>query len=367
MPLALPLVLPLLVAIGVPLVFLYAVRRLDLYASGGFGVVIRCFLWGFVAFLASYLVNGTALRWFTGRAVRTVVAPVVEEIFKSMALAYYVRRPEFTYFVDGAIYGFATGTAFAIVEALFYLSHASLDGGMALSVNRAFSTSLMHGTTSALVGVAMGRFRFKKSPTRLLALVSGLGMAMALHLTFNWLVTTHDVTTLVLAGAMGLGLGGLATVALLIRQGLREEKQWLRESLGLDVGVSAAESAVIQRLADLDELLAPITQHFGAEKRRQVEAFLRLQAQLGLKSKAQSLSQDARLAAQLGEQVAAMQREMDVLRRTVGVYCMAYVRQILPATTEPVWAQLELALAQATPSGHNVWSSLSDRLDDGVT
>src|SRR5262245_30931920 len=115
--------LALAVAIAVPLVFLYFVRRLDLYGSGGFGVVVRCFLWGFVAFLASFFVNSWALHWFTQKTVRTVVAPVVEEIFKSLPLVYYVRRPQFTYFVDGAIYGFASGTAFAVVEALFYLSN----------------------------------------------------------------------------------------------------------------------------------------------------------------------------------------------------------------------------------------------------
>ena len=353
----------LLVAVAVPLTFLYAVRRLDLYGQGGFGVVARCFLWGFVAFLGSYYVNSAALEWFGQLKVRTVVAPVVEEIWKALPLVYYVRRPQFTYFVDGAIYGFATGTAFAVVEALFYLLHASADGGLSLSVNRAFSTSLMHGTTSALVGVTLGRLRFGSRATRLMALVLGLGIAMGVHLTYNWLVVTHPFTNLLLAAAIALGVGGLTTIALLIRQGLAEERTWLRDTLGLGMGVTRGEAAVVDHLADVNQLLAPVAAHFGDEKRRQVEAFVRMQAQLGLKHKAAELSQDGKLRLALLEEARGLEAAVDDLRRQVGVYCMSYVRQIYPGPSEPVWLQLEAALGQAPAGdGPGVWAQLSDRI-----
>jgi RsiW-degrading membrane proteinase PrsW (M82 family) len=351
------------ISIAVPLAFLALVRRLDLYASGHFGIVLRCFLWGFVAFVASFATNTLALTWFSIVAVRTAVAPVVEELFKAAPLVYYVRRPDFTYFVDGAIYGFAAGTGFAVLENLFYITTVGSDAGLALSINRAFSTSLMHGTTSALVGVSLGRLRFGRGLARLAALVFGLAMAMALHLTFNnWLVAARTFNLNVLAGAILLGLGGVAAIALIILQGLREERRWLRDTLKLDVGVSAHEAAVVQELANLDALLAPVEQHFGREKRRQVEEFLRLQARLGLKRKAEQMTPELALRQELAAQIAVLQRQIDHLRREVGVYCMMYVRQILPAAEEPLWARLELGLAETPTTEHNVWGLMGDRL-----
>ena len=124
----------------------------------------------------------------------------------------------------------------------------------------------------------------------------------------------------------------------------------LRETLQLAVGVSAGESNVVQQMESLDELLTPIADHFGAEKRTQVEAFLRLQARLGLKRKVQEQTADPKLRAALDAQVQALRQEMDTLRRAVGVYCMAYLRTILPPETEPLWAQLDQSLLSRQPA-----------------
>src|SRR5256885_757242 len=103
--------LPALVAVLVPLVLLYLIRQLDLYASGSFAAVAGCFVAGLLAFGGALAVN-TALL-FSGLVAYSMlpllVAPVVEELLKSAGLIYYVRRRDFTYFVDGAIYGFASG------------------------------------------------------------------------------------------------------------------------------------------------------------------------------------------------------------------------------------------------------------------
>ena len=79
-------------------------------------------------------------------------------------------------------------TWFKVVENLFMLSVTESEYPLAVSVNRAFATSLMHGTTSALVGVALGRLRFGRGPTRVASLLLGWAAAMALHITFNTLV-----------------------------------------------------------------------------------------------------------------------------------------------------------------------------------
>src|SRR5206468_4167920 len=116
------MLLTLLVAIVVPMAFLYGVHWLDLYGSDRPGIVLGCVAWGLVAFLLSFLANrfcidilGLGRPWVTTRT-----APFVEEAFKSLVLVYLVRRGKLAYFVDGAIYGFAVGIGFAIIEDLRY-------------------------------------------------------------------------------------------------------------------------------------------------------------------------------------------------------------------------------------------------------
>jgi len=121
----------IVVAVVIPLAFLFLVRRLDLYALGTFPTVLICMGGGIAAFLAAYLLNNTLLPLVGYALMITLVAPIVEEVLKSLLLVYYVRQPDFTYFVDGAIYGFAAGVAFAVVENLLYLSHnQETDGGL---------------------------------------------------------------------------------------------------------------------------------------------------------------------------------------------------------------------------------------------
>jgi RsiW-degrading membrane proteinase PrsW (M82 family) len=359
------MVIAVIVAIAVPLIFLFMVRWLDLYASGSLKEVVICLVWGMVAFMLAFQANTFAVG-FVGRSLLvTLVAPMIEEMLKSLILIYKVRRPDFTYFVDGAVYGFAAGTGFAVLENLLYLSGAGAAGGVGVAVSRAFSTALMHGSASALVGVCLGRLRFGRGFSRVASLLLGWAAAMTLHITFNNLISTNmGVLTLVLA--VLIGLGGVVLNAGFIFWGLREEQRWLRETLQLAVGVSAGEANVVQQMDSLDELLAPVAEHFGADKCKQVEAFLRLQARLGLKCKVQEQTADPKLRAALAAQVQTLRQEMDTLRRGVGVYCMAYVRSILPPETEPLWARLDQSLSTQHPaSGHNLWSTLGDKMDAG--
>jgi hypothetical protein len=162
---------------------------------------------------------------------------------------------------------------------------------------------------------------------------------------------------------VALGLGGVGLIAGFIFLGLREERAWLQTSLDLDVGVTAGESAVVQQMADLDSLLAPVGARFGETKQGQVRSFLQKQAQLGLKHRASEITTDEDLRAGLTAEVATLRAEVDDLRRAVGVYCMSYVRSILPPAGAPLWAKLQETLATpAAPPTMNLWRNLGQRI-----
>jgi RsiW-degrading membrane proteinase PrsW (M82 family) len=356
------MILGFVVAVAVPILFLALVRWLDLYASGSFKGVLVCFGWGIVAFALALQINSYIVQFVGFTLLVTFIAPMIEEVCKSLILVYYVRRSDFTYFVDGAIYGFAAGTCFAVLENLLYLGGADAGSGLALAFGRAFSTALMHGSATALVGISLGRLRYGRGASRFASLFLGWAAAMTLHITFNNVVNL-GAGSLTLLLAIVLGLGGVGLVAIFIFWGLSEERRWLRETLNLRMGVSAGESAVVQKLDDLDTLLEPIGKNFGTDKRKQVETFLKLQAQLGLKRKVQEMTPDPKLRAEMDAQVRALRSEIDGVRRGLGVYCMSYVRSILPPESEPLWARLGQALEARQTTGSNLWSAIGDKVD----
>jgi len=336
------------IALLVPLGFLYLVRIQDLYGQGQFKHVILSFGWGLVAFGLAYGVNTLAFEAMGSTraaetALRTTVAPIVEEILKSVILIVLARR--MTYFVDGAIYGFAAGIAFSILENFLYLSRApgGAAGGQMLA--RAFSTCLMHGSASALVGIAIGRFRYGHGTGRLLSALLGWVVAIGLHMAFNRLVNAR-LSAGTAIGTLGLGLGGLVLIVVFIRWGLAEEKRWISESLGIGSGVTRGEVAVVRQYDRIDELLEPIVERFGQEKADQVEEFLLKQAQLGIKRKTQTMSQDPAEQEGLGRQIAALHQEMEAIRKKVGVYCMTYVRTIFPEDAVACWSMLEQRVSE---------------------
>lgn len=372
----LPTAVAAAVSVGIPLVFLYLVRRLDLYGSSARGAVKVCVGWGMIAFAVALGTNSLVklALVLTYSFTANFVAPIVEELAKAVALVDQERRPGFTYFVDGAVLGFATGTGFAMVENLYFLADAGVGAGLGLSINRVFSASLMHGTACALVGVAIGRWRFGRGRSRVLALALGLAAAMALHLAYNnWVDPDRAVAGVtLLAGAIALGMGGLVVVALLILQGLREERSWLRTALALDVGVSPAESTAVQGLRRVKTLLAPVGERFGPARQAEVAELLRLQARLGLKRRAAQLAPDGPLRATLDDTVAQLRREVDARQQAIGLYVMAFVRAVWPDPGDSLWVGLDDAVAAMADGvdnaagvdrGGSVWTMLASRAD----
>jgi RsiW-degrading membrane proteinase PrsW (M82 family) len=359
------IVFTIAISIFFPIIYLSIIRWLDLYASGSFKTVVACVGWGMGSTLIAAIVNRIFLLFADETLVVRFTAPIAEEILKSLVLIYLVRRPNFTYFVDGAVFGFASGTGFTILENLEYLVRSGPGQTLPVALTRAFTTSLLHGSATAMSGVALGSLKFSRGFKRALAPVLGWIGAVGLHMTFNNIVSRNtELGAITALLSLAVALFGFALVAGIIFVGLRQERRWMLEKLKMDVGVSVGESKVVQEMANFDTLLEPIDHHFGGEKRKQVEEFLRLQAQLGIKRKAQDRALDPVERAEFGTEVIALQEEMDALRRKVGVYCMTYVRSILPPTSEQMWLRLGQTIAKQKPSGDkSLWASLEKKIE----
>ena len=358
-----PISYSILIASIIPLLFLYLVKGLNFFETHRVRLILLALVWGAISLELSYQVDHP-IRLVLGMPfVATHTAPLVEEIFKSLVLLYLVRRADTTFFVDGAVYGFASGIGFAIVENMLYLSRVDLDTGLIVGTLRAFEASVLHGSTTAIVGMAVAGFPLGRVKHPLLAWVAGLTVAIAIHTAFNNTAFHHFVF-----GQTGaLVLAGIAFTALLlvggaILWGLRRERTRLRKSLGVQAGVSKGEAMLVQRIDDLDDLLEPVEARFGEIKREQVDNVLLLGAQLAMKQEMIRETKDPELRAELVPQITELKRELKQQRHEVGVYVMSYVRSILPKTTWSLWARLGQILTKLETPRTNLWSALSAKL-----
>jgi RsiW-degrading membrane proteinase PrsW (M82 family) len=360
----------LLIAILIPALVLYWMRTLDLYRTGEFRFLLLCFGGGVAGFGLAFLVNRTLILngVISNLNVVRFSAPVAEEILKALILFLVVRSSRFTYFVDGALYGFAAGVGFAIVENIEYILGAP-GAALGIAVTRVISTNLMHAAATAVIGVSFGLARFERASRRTLLVMGGFALAMTLHMVFNNLVTRISNPLILLLCAVLIGLGGAGFVVWTIRRGLREEKGWIEEKLGMADRVTSGEAAVVQRMDQLKTLLAPLAKRFGAAKADQMEELLLLQARLGILRKTiEKLSSDERMRKNVEAQAEQIYQQMEALRRSLGPYVMLYLRNIFPENASPVWQRLETILAEKAANrargeapAVNVWATLGQR------
>ncbi len=357
-------VLAVLIAAGIPLIFLVIIYALDLYASRTFRLVLACFAWGAIggvglAYLAQKYISVPLLYAWGLRYIFLYVAfaPVVEEIAKSLSILYVARRPEFTYFVDGAIYGFASGIGFSIVENFIYIQD-NPQRGISIALVRAFSVCLMHGTAAGLVGAAVGRFRFRRGTGRGLASLTGWVAAVLLHALFNAVSQSHSISeSLVTPLLVGIGMVGVGLIGFFINRGLKEQGDWLIETLNRQAAMSGAEARAAKALGSIDAVLEPLASQFPNAAEQILDLVLK-QAQLGIKRKVHQEINDARMKDRLSEEIGTMQADMEKLRKEIGPYVMAYVRAVFPEGKFDVWGRLESLAVQSGPPDLQRWADM---------
>lgn len=347
------------IALAVPLFAIYLIHALDLFQTSNTRTLRICILWGATfAFGIAYVVNKGVIEqlMLTGasqaqslQVVARVTAPILEEILKAAILIYFIRKPSFRYFVDGAIYGFGVGIGFALLENVTYIA-SSGNAALALAISRVLSTTLMHAMASALVGISLGQLR--RSKARLLP-VLGILLAIGVHIIYNNVVNALTGTALLLV-AITIGVGGAAFIGLQINRGVNEEKK--RFSKTLDVkkqNVSEGEVGAIQRLGGsaAEEMFAQLQETFGEEQITLIRRLLVTQANIGiLQNNLNSGNVSERLRRAWEDEIAQKREEFQQHRKALGRSVMGYMQALFPSedTTMQDWLSEEMALYDPT-------------------
>lgn len=202
--------------------FLYSafVYWLDRYEKEPKALLGAAFFWGVViAAGGAYVINtmfGIGIYIFTSSeaaaefGTTSIVAPIVEEILKGMAVAivFFLFYGEFDSVLDGIIYGGIAGLGFAATENTLYIyRNGYLEGGWAglftLVFIRVIAVGWMHAFFTAFTGIGFALARLSRNIFfRIVAPLIGLGVAISVH-------AFHNTLGGFIGGVEGLAIGFL--------------------------------------------------------------------------------------------------------------------------------------------------------------
>jgi RsiW-degrading membrane proteinase PrsW (M82 family) len=176
------------------------------------------FLWGaIVAAGSAFLINttlGLGIYVFTGSnsatdlATGSIVAPMVEEILKGLAVlgVYLVFRREFDSVLDGIIYAGVAALGFAATENVYYIYTYGFQangwsGLFMLAFIRIILVGWQHPFYTAFFGIGLAVARLNRSwIARIIAPIVGLALSMFTH-------AFHNTVASLLSGFEGLAVG----------------------------------------------------------------------------------------------------------------------------------------------------------------
>ncbi|RKX49842.1 MAG: protease PrsW [Thermotogae bacterium] len=150
-----------------------------------------------------------------------LVAGIVEEPAKALAIRLPFRAGQMDGIMDGVIYGVAAGLGFAATENFLY----GIGFGVSTTIVRAFLTPLAHATWSAIVGVGYGL----KAEGKAQGLSSYFALAILLHFLWDYFAFMSLAVPAYYIFTILLIFINIALIKYFIMLGQREdlEKAWL--------------------------------------------------------------------------------------------------------------------------------------------
>jgi RsiW-degrading membrane proteinase PrsW (M82 family) len=327
-------ILPAIVGLLPVACFLATLLYLDSYKLVRMRTVLAVVVAGALVAVACYFTNAAILHLlqldFTSYS--RYVAPVVEELLKAVVIAWLIHANRIGFLVDAAIFGFAVGTGFALVENLYFLEIAK-DSGIGTWIVRGFGTAIMHGGATAIFAV-MGTAMLEATPGDKLhvrALLPGLGIAIVLHSAYNHLLTSPRLATLT-------ALLSVPVVLYVVFE--RSEKavgEWLGK--GFDADTEMLELINSGRLSDspVGRYLHTMKGKFRGTVVADLLCYLRLYTELALRAKGILMMRENGFEVPVDEPTQAKFAELAYLESSIGRTGLLAIQPMCHMSRKDLW------------------------------
>ncbi|MFA6129188.1 MAG: PrsW family glutamic-type intramembrane protease [Bacteroidales bacterium] len=296
------------------LLFLAFLFLLDSFKLVRVNILILCLFWGVLSTLGSYLLNTFTAKSFSldFDFLSHYVAPVLEEFLKALFIIYLISRKKIGFMIDAAIYGFAIGAGFSLVENIYYLlNNTSLEYNLLIWVIRGFGTAVMHGGCTALLSVLFIS-GLSRSENRLLAFLPGLLLAILLHAGFNFFLVNPVLQTLLIMVLLP------AVFALVFYFSNSRLQQWLEIEFNSEVELLGMIRKGEFRSTRAGTYLLSLKERFSPETIVDMYWYIGLYLELSIKAKRNVMLRQNDFPILVEEDLKPMLRELGQLRKQIG-------------------------------------------------
>ena len=279
-PLALIPYVSLAVSILPVFVFLASLVVLDSYKLVRFRSIVLAIVVGCLAAALSFIVN-TWIQNTTGvdsGLYRRYGSPFVEEFLKSLFLIYLIRKGRVGFMVDAAIFGFAIGAGFALVENAYYVE-ALHDSNLLIWIIRGFGPAIMHGGATAILGIIFKNVSDRPSSGRNAGYFAGFLIAVCVHSFYNHFFFGPVKSTLMIIVLLPV------VMITVFRRSENSMRQWLR--VGFDSDQELLEMLMSGKLLEtpVGAYLGSLRSKFQPEVVVDMICYLRIHVELSIEAK----------------------------------------------------------------------------------
>jgi RsiW-degrading membrane proteinase PrsW (M82 family) len=314
------------------LLFLGALILMDSYKLVSRRSVLQAIGVGCLAAVVALLANRAALGGLRldPALVKRYWAPIVEESLKALFVLYLIRSHRVGFMVDAGIQGFAVGTGFALLENVYY-AEALGDFRPLLWVVRGLGTAVMHGSTTAIVGIVSKDLADRHATSALRSLLPGLLLAVLVHSFFNHLVLNPLVTTALLLLVMPLLL------LLVFERSEKATRAWLGG--GIDTDVQVLELILSEEIVDsrVGRYLESLKSRFSGAVVADMLCLLRIHLELSVAAKGILLARSAGIRIPVDEHLRANFGELKYLEKSIGPTGKLAMLPFLRTSSRDLW------------------------------
>ena len=183
-----------------PIIYTILIRNTEKYHRERWISIFFCFFWGatiavIAAVVLEYILHFSLIPTINNPNILAlitvvIVAPIVEEFTKPIALRLKTVKKELDELEDGLIYGAVAGLGFSATENLIYglsFLKESLLFFFVLIAIRSFGACLLHASATAWTGYGYGKYIMRKSS--FLRVLPYFFLAIFVHALYNSLLS----------------------------------------------------------------------------------------------------------------------------------------------------------------------------------
>ncbi len=324
--------LALLVGVLPVLLFLAGLLFMDSYKLVTRRDLSRSMLAGAGAAALSFAIHQWAIQHDHVNPVllRRYLAPLLEETFKAGLVVYFVRAEKVGFMVDAGIHGFAVGTGFAVVENLYY-AWALGASNMLLWLVRGLGTAILHGSTTAIVGIVSKDLTERRGSKALVLFLPGLAIAVVTHSLYNHLVVNPLLATAALLVVMPL------LVTVIYERSEHATRDWLGTGLDSDAERLELIMGGEERHTPIGEYLESLRHRFSGPVLADMLCLLRIHLELSMRAKGILIARAAGVDLPPDETVRANLEELRYLEHSIGKTGRLAMLPLLQTSSRDLW------------------------------